>query len=124
MAQELHRRRFVAALLVLPAGTFLVSCSDDAGGRGAAAPRVSGDRVIYTSTVDSGHSHTFSMPTSALDGTPAEGVSGETSSDSGHTHSVSVSTAELERIATGESIKKTTSADSGHSHLFTFVKVA
>ena len=113
-------------LVALPAGLFLVSCSENEtpnGDNPAAAPVKNGTQIVYTSNTVDEHSHTFGLDASALAMPPTDGVTGSTSSDSGHTHAVSISSEQLQNVSTGESVKITTQSASGHTHVFTFVKV-
>jgi hypothetical protein len=128
-------------LLVLPFGTFLVHCSNDNNtGYGSstnptnptqpsdttppdAPPRVEGANVVYTSSQTNAHSHSFSVPSADLTSPPPAGVSGETTSAQLHSHLVTVTQAQLESVATGQSVKVETSTEIGHTHTFTFVRV-
>ena len=130
METQIERRsvlgNLAGVLVALPAGLFLVSCGEGNeapnGDNPAAAPQKSGAQIIYTSSTNDEHSHTFALDTSALMQPPTNGVSGNTSNNSGHTHTVSISADQLQSVNTGESVKVTTSS-SGHTHVFTFVKV-
>lgn len=113
-------------LVALPAGPFLVSCSENEmpnGDNPAAAPTKNGTQIVYTSNTVDEHSHTFGLETSAI-AMPTAAVSGATSSDSGHTHAVTISTEQLQSVGSGESVKVTTTSASGHTHVFTFVNVS
>ncbi len=130
----MRRRRFleigVGSILVLPAGTFLVQAcggsSSSAGGDPAAPPQKVGTQIVYTSSLEVGHSHTFAIDQSAFTSPPPAGVSGSTSSNLAHTHSVAVAQADLQHVEAGQTVKITTgpAGSGGHSHTLTLVKVA
>jgi hypothetical protein len=126
MNLDLGRRQLLGALVVLPAGIFLVHCgsSDSSTSTTPGAPPVSdGTQTTYTSSNASSHTHTFVIQNVEFTTPPAAGVSGPTSSSSGHTHDVAVTMAELQSIGAGQHIDVTTSSV-GHTHVFTFYKVA
>ena len=125
------RREFVklttGSLIALGGSVFLVSC----GGYGAtsaedpaAAPQQSGSQILYTTSVDDAHFHTFGIDASAFASPPADGVAGSTSNDDGHTHPVAVSMADLQSVTAGQTIKVTTGSASSHTHVLTLVKIA
>ena len=97
----MHRRHFLrsagGALLVLPFGTFLVqACYGSSASNGdtpAAPPAVSGSNAVYTTNIDGGHSHTFTIALAAF--TAPTDTQGQTSVDEGHTHSVAIAAADL-----------------------------
>ena len=126
----MQRRQFLraggGALLVLPIGTFLVqACYGTSGSDGdapAAAPEVSGTNAVYTSNIDGGHSHTFTIALAEF--TAPSDTQGETSVDEGHMHSVAITAAQLQDVQNGQSVKVTTGNTESHTHVLTFVKVA
>jgi hypothetical protein len=127
------RRQFVklttGSLIALGGSAFLVSCGGGYGGASdaeepAAPPQRSGSQIVYTTSTDGAHFHTFALETSALASPPADGVSGATSNDEGHTHSVAVPMAGLQSVGAGQTIKVTTGSASGHMHVLTLVKIA
>jgi hypothetical protein len=133
----MDRKQFLGTLLVLPVGVFLVHCSSDSspttntvGTAGsdpdapAAAPTRSGTMVVYTSSTNSAHHHTFMLDDSQIATPPAEGVSGNSSNDDAHTHTVEISAADLADIAEGETVQVTSGSASSHTHVFTFEKIA
>src|SRR6266446_5690283 len=87
-----------SASLVLPFGTFLVQAcygTDTSNGdTPGAPPAVSGGNAVYTSNIDGGHSHTFSIAL-AVFSAPAD-TQGQTSIDEGHAHSVAIAAADLQ----------------------------
>ncbi|HEY6478022.1 MAG TPA: hypothetical protein VI456_15700, partial [Polyangia bacterium] len=106
----MHRREFVkltaGSVIALGGSLFLVSCGGEAGTPGAeppaAPPQQSGTQIIYTTSIDSGHFHTFGIDTSAFASPPTDGLAGSTSNDAGHTHTVAVSMAELQTVGAGQ----------------------
>lgn len=139
----MNRREFLRGatrtLLVLPFGTFLVHCgsSNDGGYVSStnptqpgtdttppdAPPRVEGANVLYTSSQTNAHSHSFSVPSSALSSPPSTGVSGATTEAQLHSHLVGVSRSDLESVQSGQSVKIETSSVAGHTHTLTFVRI-
>lgn len=126
----MDRKTFLGTLVALPVGLFLVSCGSNSSGGSSnpntpgAAPTKSGTQNIYTSSNVNSHIHTFSIDDTSFATPPAAGVSGDTSSNAGHTHSVSVSMAQLQQVATGQSVTVATSNVGNHTHVFTFTKIA
>jgi hypothetical protein len=126
----MNRRNFLraggGALLVLPFGTFLVQAcygTDTSDGDvPAGPPAVSGSNAVYTSNIDGGHSHTFSISLSAF--TAPAATQGQTSVDDGHAHSVAIAAADLQSVQTGQTVKVTTGTSESHTHVLTIVKVA
>ena len=126
----MNRRNFLVAgagsVLVLPFGTFVIeacySADPSSGDTPAAPPAVSGSDAVYTSNIDGGHAHTFSVALAALDA-PAD-TRGQTSTDEGHAHSVAISAAQLQNVQAGLTVKVTTGTSESHTHVLTFVKVA
>jgi hypothetical protein len=115
-------------LVVLPAGAFLVNCSGtttvySVSPQPGSPPTATATQAIYTSSISSGHDHTFSVRFVDFSNPPAGGVSGETSLTSAHTHHVFISMEDLSSVELGNSVQVTTTTASGHSHVFTFVKV-
>jgi hypothetical protein len=126
------RREFVklttGSLIALGGSVFLVSCggygASSASEAPAAAPQQSGSQIVYTTSVDDAHFHTFAIDASAFASPPAEGLAGSTSNDDGHTHPVTVSMADLQSVTAGQTIKVTTGSASSHTHVLTLVKIA
>lgn len=128
----IERRQFCklagGALLLIPAGLFLVRCGGGAGDQVANGPMnqpsPDGTRFNYTSSVVEGHSHTFAIEIAAIDVPPATGVNGPSSVVESHSHGVVVSSAQLSSIKAGQTVEVTTGSTSGHTHLFAFLKLA
>src|SRR4051812_46453892 len=97
------------ALIALPVGLFLVSCSSSDSSNGdSSAPQKNGTKIVYTSSSEQSHTHTFALQGSDVSMPTASGVSGSTSTNSGHAHEVSISMEQLQSIGSGESVKITT----------------
>src|SRR5260370_40952968 len=126
----MQRRQFCGlaggALVLIPAGLFLVRCggSDQTGNGPTNQPSQNGTKFIYTSNVVGDHSHTFEIEMAAIDMPPATGVNGPSSVVENHSHSVVVSSAQLSGIKAGQTVAVTTGTALGHTHLFTFLKLA
>jgi hypothetical protein len=126
VVEVMHRRRFLRSsgltLLVVPFGTFLVQgCYADSGDAPAAPPAVSGSNVVYTSSIDDDHSHTFALALAAL--TSPVDTRGETSIDDDHAHTVAISAAQLQSAQRGDIVKVTTGSSESHTHVLTLVKL-
>jgi hypothetical protein len=138
----MNRREFLRdatrALLVLPFGTFLVSCADDdddvvtstnptqpplQGPPPDDAPRVEGGSTIYTSSQTNAHSHSFAVALTDFSSPPAGGRIGATTEAQLHSHVLAVSQDVLQRAAAGESVQVETTSVVGHTHTFTIVRV-
>ena len=132
MVSLMERREFFrlagGALILVPAGLFLVRCvsyaSEQEQGGQTNQPRRDGTKLIYTSSVVGGHAHTFGIEMAAIDKPPADGVSGPSGVAEGHSHNVTVSAAQLSSIKSGQTVQVTSGRAGGHAHLFTFLKLA
>jgi hypothetical protein len=128
----MQRRQFCklvgGALVLIPAGLFLVRCGGGAGDQTANGPTnqpsQNGTKLIFTSSVVLDHSHTFGIEMAAIDTPPADGVNGPSSVVENHSHSVVVSSAQLSSISAGQTVQVTSGTAEGHTHLFTFLKLA
>ena len=128
----MERRQFCklvgGALVLIPAGLFLVRCGGSAGDQTANGPTnqpsQNGTKLIFTSSVVEGHSHTFGIEMAAIDTPPANGVNGPSSVVENHSHSVVVSSAQLSSISAGQTVQVTSGTADGHAHLFTFLRLA
>jgi hypothetical protein len=135
---NMDRKEFLTTLISVPAGLFLVHCSDDsdpstnkaAGASGndpyapGAAPTRSGSTVVYTCSTVGQHIHTFVLEDSALAAPPASGINGDSSTDGMHSHTVAISAGELAEIANGDSVQVTSGDAGSHTHVFTFTRIA
>src|ERR1700737_2805848 len=112
----MQRRQFCrlagGALVLIPAGLFLVRCGGGRGGQTAVGPKKqpsqSGTKLIYISNVVGNHSHTFAIEMAAIDMPPATGVNGPSSVVENHSPSVVVSSAQLSSIRVGQTVEVTT----------------
>ena len=128
----MQRRQFCrlagGALVLIPAGLFLVRCggggSDQTANGPTNQPSQNGTKFVYTSNVVGDHSHTFGIEMAAIDMPPATGVNGPSSVVENHSHSVVVSSAQLSSISAGQTVEVTTGTADGHAHRFTFLKLA
>jgi hypothetical protein len=126
----MNRRNFLragsGALLVLPFGTFLVEACYGTGATNgdapAAPPTVSGSNAVYTSNIDGGHSHTFSIALAVF--TAPVDTRDQTSIDEGHAHSVAIAAADLQNVQAGQTVLVTTGTSESHAHVLTIVKVS
>jgi hypothetical protein len=126
-------KRSAGTILVLPFGTFLVMCKEDAEtGSNAteadpsppdASPRSMGSNIIFTSSKDNGHAHSFTVPRAGIETPPVGGVVGYTTPVQGHSHALDVSQEALRRVAEGQIAKVVASKEMEHTHTFTIVKV-
>jgi hypothetical protein len=77
---------------------------------------------MFTSSLVSGHTHTFTLSQAELTTPPATGLDRDTSLVQGHVHMVVLTAADLRAIDTGGTVEKVTSVDAGHDHAFSFQK--
>src|SRR5215469_8860851 len=111
----MERRQFcklaAGALVLIPAGLFLVRCggggSDQTANGPTNQPSQNGTKLIFTSSVVEDHSHTFGIEMAAIDTPPANGVSGPSSVVENHSHGVVVSSAQLSNISAGQTVQVT-----------------
>ncbi|MBX3204434.1 MAG: hypothetical protein KF764_05165 [Labilithrix sp.] len=135
----MDRRAFLkdaaCTLLVLPFGTFLVQCDGESGKTTGsnptepddtpadAAPRAAGSNIVYTSSKNMGHSHSFMVPRSAFESAPFGGITGLTTEAEGHQHRLTIDQEALRRAAAGDIAKIETTSEGDHTHMFTIVKI-
>jgi len=105
---------FLGALIYLG----LTDCSDSTG------PEVQGDsnQKSFTSSSNSGHSHSVTITRAEIENPPANGISRPTSSSSGHTHTFSMSQAQLQAVNSGNQVTINDSVSDGHNHQYTIQK--
>src|SRR5258708_19934514 len=112
----MQRRQFCrlagGALVLIPAGLFLVRCggggSDQTANGPTNQPSQNGTKFIYTSNVVGDHSHTFGIEMAAIDMPPSTGVNGPSSVVETHSHMLVVSSAHLSSIIPAQTIAVTT----------------
>lgn len=111
----MNRREFLCkagtVVLVLPA-SFSFGCPPE--------EEPQPDGWEFLSSVDDGHSHSFTLLVDEVENPPQGGLQDETTLDGGHVHTVQLSEAELTEIDEGNVVEKETSVDAGHSHTFEF----
>ncbi len=125
----MNRRKFVvqlgSVLIVLPAGRVLLGCSgkESYENKNDAGTDAGGEQALtFTSSVESGHSHTAQLQITEITSPPAGGLVRDTSVTSGHLHTVELTQADLSSIDAGSTVTKTTSVVANHSHTFEFKK--
>jgi hypothetical protein len=101
------------ALTLFAAGPLLARCGF-LGGNGSLTDQT------YTSTVASGHTHQFTIPSDQLNTPSGSGYSSSTTETNGHDHQVSLTQSQLQQIADYSEVTITTSNTQGHTHDFTF----
>src|SRR5260370_32925434 len=124
----MQRRQFCklagGALVLIPAGLFLVRCgggtSDQTGNGPTNQPTQNGTISIYTSNVVADHSHTFGIEMAAIDMPPSNGVSGSSSVVGTHSHSGVLSSGPLSGITSRQPVAAPTGAAAGPPHLSPF----
>lgn len=116
----MNRREFVrwssAAGLGILISAGLSRCKDGSSPTGPSVDKT------FTSTSNSGHTHTVTVQKTEIESPPAAGISRETSSSSGHTHTFAMSQAQLQAVNGGGSVDILTSTVSSHQHTFTISK--
>ena len=121
------RRQFLkiagSVIALIPIGGSLPGCGGESGGTSEDGPVRMWEVIRYTSSVNSGHSHTYDLAVAAIETPPGEGVAGTTSSSGGHVHAVTVTQAQLASIEAGEDVTVTTSVGAGHTHTYLLRKV-
>lgn len=76
----------------------------------------------FTSSSNSGHSHTVSITRTQVENPPAEGITLTTSSSGGHTHIFSMNQQQLQNVNNGQTVTVTDSTVSNHSHQYQISK--
>jgi len=117
----MNRRRFIIeagkAFPVMAGAIYLVGCdstSSESDNPGNGNPQY----LTVSSTTNSGHSHTLSLPLSDLESTSAKTY--DSSNSGGHIHMVTLSSDQLGTISGGSAVTVTSTNDAGHTHQFTF----
>jgi hypothetical protein len=128
----MNRRTFLSSvghvIVVLPAGAWFTACGDSGGGGGGGGTTDAGttdggtQNLVFTSTVESGHTHTVTLTMTELTAPPSAGTTKTTSITDGHDHTVELSQADLQSINAGNTVTKRTSINAGHDHGFSFRK--
>lgn len=116
----MKRRDFLSAGLAGTLGVIAVLSQSKCGG--TTAPDDPTVQKTFTSTSDSGHTHTITIQRTEVQNPPGAGITRSTSSASGHTHSFSMTQAQLQSVNGGGSVVITTSVADLHDHTFTITK--
>jgi hypothetical protein len=123
MTRRDFSRGLVFAIVAIPAGRILAGCGGDGALTLDEAPTGAGEgSMTFTSSVVSGHAHTFTLDAIFVDDSPATGIPGRTGTVEKHSHSVVLSQEELDAIAAGGAVEKNTSLSNAHLHRFVFVR--
>jgi hypothetical protein len=102
-------------MLVAAAGPLLARCASKTGAD-----------VSATSSLEDGHTHSFTIPGTAISASATAAYSGTGSTADGHSHQVNVTAAQLVQLANGGSVTLSDQpAGSGpHQHTYTFTPAA
>ena len=117
----MKRRDFLSAGLV-GAAAAIAALSQSRCGGGPTTPSDPNAQRTFTSTSDSGHTHTITIQRSEVQSPPAAWITRQTSSAGGHTHAFSMTQAELQTVNGGGSVVVTVSVANLHDHTFTITK--
>ena len=113
----MERKEFIITIMtatgLMPLIITQIGCST------STEPTTSADGYVFTSSVNSGHSHTVEITFTDLEQPPEGGRSLSTSS-TGHLHSVTLSQSDFVALDAGETVVRNTTTNSGHLHTFTF----
>ena len=115
------RRDFVSAGIVGALGVAAALSQAKCGG-GPTTPDDPLAQRTFTSTSDTGHTHTITIQRSEVQTPAASGISRQTSSSSAHTHVFAMTQAELQTVLGGGSVVVTTAVADAHTHSFTITK--
>ncbi len=128
MDPKMTRKEFVLLTFTLvgTAGAVASGCSDTGGGGGGGGSTGNAgnngsascsDPLPASQVAGDNHTHTVSVPASALDS--ASGQTFTTSSANSHTHMITLSANSLATIKGGGSVTITSTTNSGHAHDYT-----
>ncbi|OGD15268.1 MAG: hypothetical protein A2V76_08230 [Candidatus Aminicenantes bacterium RBG_16_63_14] len=117
----MKRRDFLSAGFVGTLGVVSVLSQSQCGG-GATTPDDPNAQRTFTSTSNSGHTHSITIQRTEIQNPPAAGITRQTSSSGGHTHTFTMTQAELQTVNGGGSVGITTSVSDLHDHAFTITK--
>ncbi|MCH7575840.1 MAG: hypothetical protein IIA59_12055 [Candidatus Marinimicrobia bacterium] len=119
----MERKKFITTIMtaagLMPLVITQIGCTSATDPTPAAALTTS-DSYLFTSSIDSNHSHTVEITFADLS-QPPEGGRSLTTSSTGHTHSVTLSTSDFAALEAGQTVIRNTSNNSGHRHTFSFV---
>ena len=114
------RRDFVSAGVVGALGVAAALSQAKCGG--PTTPDGTLAQRTFTSTSDTGHTHSITIQRSEVQAPAASGISRQTSSSSAHTHLFAMTQAELQTVMGGGSVVITTAVADAHTHSFTITK--
>lgn len=117
----MKRRDFLSAGFIGTAG-IVAALSQSGCGGGPTTPDDPNTQKTFTSTSDSGHTHTITVQRSEVQNPPAAGITRQTSSSGGHTHTFMMTQADLQTVNGGGPVTVTTSVSDLHDHSFTITK--
>ena len=113
----MERREFIVTITtavgLMPLVITQIGCSD------STVTSTTSEGYVFTSSVNSSHSHTVEIKFADLN-QPPEGGRSLTTSSRGHVHSVTLSQDDFTALEAGETLVRNTSSSSGHLHTFTF----
>jgi hypothetical protein len=132
----MERRQFLlhvgGIVLILPTAGYLVACGDSTPPTGQTTtqtppettPTVTtgNQQFTFTSSLVSGHTHTFTLSQSELTTPPAGGLQRDTALVQAHVHTVMLTEADLLAIDQNQTVVKVTTVNDGHDHSFSFTK--
>lgn len=116
----MKRKDFLSSVFIGALGALMVFSQSKCSG--TTDPDDPTAQRTFTSTSDSGHTHTITIQKSELQNPPAAGISRQTSSSGGHTHAFSMTQGELQTVNGGGPVVITTSVADLHDHSFTITK--
>jgi len=90
--------------------------------KSSTSPEPTGDTKTFTSSNDSGHTHSITINKSEVQTPPASGISRETSTNSGHSHTFTMTQAQLTNVNNGGTEMCQTAMASSHMHTFSIAK--
>ncbi len=115
----MQRKEFIVTIMtaagLMPLVITQIGCSTSTEPR----PTTTSNGYLFTSSVNSGHSHTVEIKITDLSQPPEGGRTLSTSS-TGHTHSVTLSQSDFVALEASETLVRSTTSNSGHLHTFTF----
>ena len=119
----MERKKFITTIMtavgLMPLVITQIGCTT-ATDPAATPTLTTSDGYLFTSSVDSNHSHTVEVAFADLI-QPPDGGRSLTTSSTEHTHSVTLSTSDFAALEAGQTVIRGTSNNSGHLHTFTFV---
>ena len=117
----MKRRDFLSAGFIGTVG-IVAALSHSRCGGGPTTPSDPNAQRTFTSTNNSGHTHTITIQRSEVQNPSAAGITRQTSSSGGHTHTFTMTQADLQTVNGGGSVVVTTSIADLHDHSFTITK--